>query len=168
MTLRRFPHAGVGVLAATICVAVSGCAGAGAEPGAAAFVHDHAASVALAAAAVRGADARLERLQAPASAAQLAALERAAAGARRDVVGVSEWDVGEKGEEEDLEQAQREVTEGATRLVSAMSALQAYAGAPRAAALARYRSERARGREQWNQGVGQLWYLAHRSQPPTV
>jgi len=166
MTRRSFSRAGVAGALATGAVALAGCAGA--EPGAAKFVREHAASLAPAAAAVRRAEAQAAGLHAPLRGAQKASLEHAAALARRSVVGVSEWSVAEKGQEENLEQAEREVTEGAARLVTAMSALQVYGATPSPASLARYSSERARGREQWNQGIGQLWYLAHRADPPTI
>jgi hypothetical protein len=76
---------------------------------------------------------------------------------------------GEEGaEEEDLPRAETEATEAAGELASATSALQAYARAPSAAALASAQSELARGREQWNESISQLWYLAHASSPPIV
>ena len=56
---------------------------------------------------------------------------------------------------------------GANDLAAAISALRAYARAPSAAGLARYQSELPHGREEWNQGISQLWYLAHKSNPPT-
>ena len=60
------------------------------------------------------------------------------------------------------------MTEGAAELAAAASALQAYAHAPSAAELADYASKLASGRTQWNEGISQLWYLAHASHPPTV
>jgi len=167
MTHRSFSTAGVAGAVAS-CIALAGCAGAGAEPGAATFVRDHAVALAPAAAAVRRAEAQAAGLQLPLRDAQRTPLVHAAALARRSVVGVSEWSVDEKGQEEDLEQAEREVTEGAARLVNAMAALQVYTASPSSASLARYSAELARGREQWNQGIGQLWYLAHRADPPRI
>ena len=102
----------------------------------------------------------------------MARLARAAAEAHGDAAQASAWSVagrGEEGaEEEDVPRAETQVTEGAGELVSAMAALQAYARAPSAASLARYKSRLASGKAQWNEGISQLWYLAHASDPPTL
>lgn len=111
---------------------------------------------------------------APESASQLKRLARAAASARRAAVHAGEWSVaagGEGGgaeEEEDLPRAETQATEGANELARAVAALQTYARAPSAAALARYQNKLASGREQWDEGISEIWHLAHRSNPPTV
>jgi hypothetical protein len=43
-----------------------------------------------------------------------------------------------------------------------------YALAPRASALAGYQSKLANGRVSWNEGISQLWYLAHETSPPRL
>lgn len=128
-----------------------------------------------AAAATNAVELRASRLSgAPASASQLKRLARAAASARRAAVYAGEWSVaagGEGGgveEEEDLPRAETQVTEGANELARAVAALQAYARAPSAAALARYQNRLASAREEWDEGISEIWHLAHRSNPPTV
>jgi hypothetical protein len=156
------------IAAAAVCVLFAGCASTGAEPGASAFFTAHAAAARSAATAADAAQAEFSKLSPAPTAMQLEALTRAAATAHRDLVIVSEWNTLQGGEEEDLQQSEIEVTEGATHLAGAMAALRIYASAPRRAALARYRSELAFGRSRWNEGIVQLWYLAHRSGAPTV
>ncbi len=147
---------------------LAGCAAAGAEPGAASFFAGHEASATRAAAAARAAESQMAALGATPTEPRLEALALAAARARRSLVAVSEWDTAQEGEEEDLVQAESEVTEGATDLANAMSALRAYASTPKPASRARYERERARGRALWNEGIVELWYLAKRSNPATV
>ena len=149
-------------------VALAGCATGSADPGADGFVRVHAAAAQRAAAAASALQAGVASLSRPPSASQLQALEVQARRARREIVPATEWDVNESGEEEDLSQAELELNEGAGSLMSASAALRAYARDPSASRLALYESELAHGRERWNQGVRQLWYLAHRAGPPTV
>jgi hypothetical protein len=146
----------------------AGCASSSAQLGATAFLNEHVAAAARAAAATKAVEAEVSRLSSSPTRPQLERLARAAGKGHRNVVQAGEWNVAEGGEEEDLPHAEAEVTEGANELANAMSALLAYARAPRAAALARYESELARGREQWNEGISQLWYLAHTAHPPTL
>jgi hypothetical protein len=145
----------------------AGCASSSAQKGATSFLSEHVVGVARAAAATKAVEAEVSRLSSSPTRPQLERLARAAAKGHRNLVPASEWNVAE-GEEEDLPQAEAEVTEGANELANAMSALLAYARAPSGAALARYESELAHGREKWNGGISQLWYLAHESNPPTV
>lgn len=145
----------------------AGCASTSARTDATAFLSEHLAAIRSAAIATRAVEAEVSRLSSPPSRLQLERLTPVAAKGHRSVVGASEWDVAE-GEEEDLPQAEAEVTEGANELAHATSALLAYARAPGTAALTRDESELAHGREKWNGGISQLWFLAHESNPPTV
>ena len=102
-------------------------------------------------------------------------LAHAAAQARRSSVRAGEWNVAKSGEggeegveEEDLPRAETEATEAANQLSGAMSALEAYTRAPSAAALARYESKLAHGREVWDESISEIWHLAHGSSPPIV
>jgi hypothetical protein len=163
--LKRRPAA----LVAVAALVFAGCSSS-AQPGASGFVGEHVAGAASAAAATKGVETDVSRASsAPTARQQLDRLARAAGGARREDVRASEWNVAPEGaEEEDLPRAESQATEGADELAHAMSAAQAYARAPSAAALARYEGALARGRERWNEGISQIWYLAHRSNPPTV
>ncbi len=155
-------------MATLAALTFAGCASSSAQMGATAFLDEHVAGATRAAAATKAVEAEASRLSSPPTQPQLEQLARTAGQGHRNVVQVGEWNVAEGGEEEDLPHAKAEVTEGANELANAMSALLAYARAPRAAALARYESELARGREQWNEGISQLWYLAQEPHPPTV
>ncbi len=155
-------------MATVAALTFAGCASSSAQVGATAFLNEHAARAARTAAATKAVEAEVSRLSSSPTRPQLERLARAASEAHRNVVQAGEWNVADGGEEEDLPRAEAEVTEGANELANAMSALLAYARAPSAAALARYESELAHGRERWNEGISQLWYLAHESNPPTV
>ncbi len=140
--------------------------------GASAFLDEHAAVAARVALATRAVELQVVHLGRVPASAQLRSLARAAAQARTELLRASGWAVAGQGqegaEEEDVPRAETQVTEGAGELAGAMSALQSYARAPGAAALARYQSRLAQERAQWNEGIAQLWHLAHRSHPPTV
>lgn len=156
-------------MAAFAALTFAGCGPGEVQMDATAFVNEHAAAATRASTAAKAVEAQVSRLSTPPTKMQLERLARIAAEGRRNVVQVSEWNVaGEGGEEEDLPRAEAEVTEGANDLTDAMSAVKIYAHTRTAAALARYVSELADGREQWNVGISQLWFLAHRSNPPTV
>jgi hypothetical protein len=160
---------------AGLAAALAGCASSSIQTDATVFVSEHAGAAERAAAVIKTVEADASRLSSPPSNGQLERLARAAAAAHSNVVQASEWDVakagegGEEGaEEEDLPRAETEAAEGANELAHAMSALQAYVRAPSAAALARYDGELAHGREQWDESITQLWYLAHASGPPII
>jgi len=155
-------------MATVVAFLFAGCASSSDQMDAARFVNEHVAGTARAATATKALEADVSRLSSSPTGPQLERLARAAREGRRNVVQVGEWNVAEGGEEEDLPRAEAEVTEGANELANAMSALLGYARAPTAAALTRYESELAHGREEWNGGISQLWYLAHESNPPTV
>jgi len=140
--------------------------------GASTFRGDHGAAAERIATATRAVAADVERLSSHPSSAQLTSLARAAALARRELLAAGEWAVagqGEEGaEEEDVPRAETQVTEAATEIAAAMAALQDYARSPSAAVLARYDSKLAPARQQWNEGIFQLWYLAHAARAPTL
>jgi hypothetical protein len=155
-------------MATVAALTFAGCASSSAQLGATAFLNEHVAAAARAAAATKAVEAEVSRLSSSPTRPQLERLARAAGKGHRNVVQAGEWNVAEGGEEEDLPLAETEVTGGAKELANAISALRAYARAPSAAALARCESELAQGREKWNAGISELWYLAHESNPPTV
>lgn len=167
MTARRF-HGRATILLVLASALLAGCSAAGAEPNALSFFEGHAASATRAATAARLAEARIRALPPKPTEAQLQAVALAAARARRSLIAVSEWGTGQEGEEEDLVQSETEIVEGATRMADAMSALRSYASTPRPASRARYEEELAGGRELWNEGVVELWYLAKHTGPATV
>jgi hypothetical protein len=140
--------------------------------GASTFRGDHGAAAARVAAATKDVEADVARLSSHPSSAQLLDLAHAAALARRELVAAGEWAVagqGEEGaEEEDVPRAETQVTEAATEMAGAMTALQGYARAPSTAALSRYASKLAPARQQWDEGISQLWFLAHAAGAPTV
>jgi len=159
-------------MAAVAALACAGCASSSPQTAATRFRDEHSAEASRVAAAVKAVQLEVARLSSSPARSQLGRLGQAVGQARRDAVQAGEWNVagrGEEGaEEEDVPRAEGQVTEVADEMASAFSALQAYARAPSAVALARYRSELANGRSQWDEGISQLWYLAHASNPPTV
>jgi hypothetical protein len=172
----RLQRRGGRAIATLAVIALSGCATSSQQTAASTFVGEHLQGAARAAAAVRAGEAELAQLPIRPTRAQLERLARTARAGRGEVAAAGEWHTveisaessEEGGEEEDLPRAETQATQGATELATAMSDLQAYARAPSASALSRYRSELAGGREQWNEGISQLWYLAHTSHAPTV
>lgn len=160
------------VIAVIAGVVLAGCASGSPQTGAVAFRDEHAVAAARVATAAKTVALEISRLAATPTRTQLTLLARDAAQAQRDAAQADEWSVagrGEEGaEEEDVPRAETQVTEGAGELAAAMSAAQAYARAPSTAPLAQYRSRLAGGQTQWNEGIAQLWYLAHASDPPTV
>lgn len=168
----RWLHGRLTGLAALAVLLLTGCASGSPQTGASTFVTEHGAAPASVVSATRAVESAVSQLSSQPTRGQLGSLADVAAQAHRDLVAASEWNVagrGEEGaEEEDVPRAETQVTEGAGELAGAMSALSSYARAPRAAALASYRSRLAFGRTQWNEGISELWYLAHDSHPPTV
>lgn len=174
MSTRRLHLRLLAILAAG-ALALAGCGSSDIQSDATAFLGEHAATATTAAAAVRTVEADLGELSNPPSRQQLGRLSRATSRARATTARASEWEVsksaegGEEGaEEEDLPRAETEATSAATELAGAMLALQAYVRAPSVATLDRYRGEFAPAREKWDESISQLWYLAHRRDPPTV
>jgi len=163
-------------IAVALTIALVGCATSSPQTGASTFLAEHLSGAARAAAAVKGAELGLAQLPSSPTRGQLAQLRRSVSAGRGDVAAAGEWHTAavsaasaeEGGEEEDVPRAETQVTEGATELATALSALQSYARAPSAHALASYRSELTAGREQWDEGIAQLWHLAHMSNAPTI
>ncbi len=159
-----------------LVVALAGCATSSPQTAARTFVDEHLNEASRVAAAIKDDELGLRELPPRPSRAQLARLLRTVSTGRRDVVAAGEWhtvavsaaSAEEGGEEEDIPRAETQATEGASKLATALSALQSYARAPSAPALASYRSELAAGREQWNEGIAQLWHLAHMPSAPTI
>jgi len=107
-----------------------------------------------------------------ASKARLQQLARAAAQARRAADRASEWGAPGNGEgseeEEDLPRAESQLTSGAGELARAVAAIQTYARAHSASTLGSYRSKLESAREQWDDGITEIWHLAQESGPPTL
>ncbi len=162
----------LGAIVAVAALGLAGCASSTIQTAATAFIDEHATVATRAAAATKVVEADVSRLSSAPTRSQLQRLARAAAQGHRDIVLAGEWNVSEAGEagveEEDLPRAETETTDGADELADAVSAVQAYARAPDASARASFERELARGREQWNEGIAQVWYLAHESDPPIV
>ncbi len=162
-------------MVAAAILGLAGCASSGIQTEASEFVDQHGAAAIRAAAATLATEREASALSSPPDQSTSQRLARAAARARHETVQASDWSVGGGGgegggvdEEEDLPRAEAQVTEAARELASALSAVQTYARARSAAALARYRGKLARGREQWDEGISEIWHLAHRANPPTV
>jgi hypothetical protein len=154
---------------AVAALTFTACGSSSSQTDASAFLKAHLAGATRVAGSTRAVQAEVSRLSSAPAQRRAQRLMRAAAVGHRDLVQASEWNVAaEGGEEEVLPRAEAGVTEGATELAHAMTALQAYVRAPSAAALLRYERELARGREQWNEGIAQIWYLAGKANPPTV
>lgn len=153
-------------------LALAGCAASSARNGARDYLGEHAAAAARVAAATKAVELEVSRLPSSPLRSRLARLARGAGEARGDGAVAGAWSVAggdEEGtEDEDVARAETEVAEGAKELAGAMALVQAYARAPSAGALRRYESELASGRAQWNEGVTELWYLAHAAHPPIV
>jgi hypothetical protein len=149
-------------------LAADGCAEGSASPGAGVFFREHAAQARSATAAMRQFEAALVSLELRPTAAVAQEVALQARRAKRRVTPATEWQITESGEEENLSQAELEINEGAKGFLSVIDALRAARRAPGAHALAGYRAQIARAREQWNQGTRQLWYLAHGGSSPQV
>lgn len=152
-------------------LACAGCAAGSPQTGAKDFYEEHATAASSIAAATRAVEGEVS-LPTPPTKSQLATLAGAVSQAHTSLEQVSGWKIagqGEEGaEEEDVPRAETQVAEGAEELLSAMSALGSYARAPTASTLAHYNSKLASGRISWNEGISQLWYLAHKSTPPKL
>jgi hypothetical protein len=165
----------LGAVLASAALALTACASSSIQSDASSFLEEHASTATRAAAATRAVEAQVAHLSRTPDDTQLSALAATAAKARRATLRASEWDISKSGEggeegaeEEDLPRAETEATEAADELARAMSVLETYTRRPSAAALARYRSKLAHGREVWNESISQLWYLAHEPHPPDV
>jgi hypothetical protein len=162
----------LGPLLAVAALACAGCASGSPQTGAKSFYDEHAAVVTSVAAATMAVEAGLSHLPSVPTQSQLATLARQATKAHASLAQVSGWKIagqGEEGaEEEDIPRAETQVAEGAEELLGAMSAVESYAQAPSTSTLAHYNNKLANGRTSWNEGIAQLWYLAHKSTPPKL
>jgi hypothetical protein len=164
----RFPRHGAQLLAiAMAATALVGC-GATTERGSEAFYREHSGEAARTAEATRALADEVAGLPAKPSAAQLEALAVEEHRTRRDLLAAAKWTVAENGEEEGVSQAEKEIYEATGALLKAMSDIRLYAQTRRPADLVGYRIEQASGREYWNQGITELWYVAHKSAPPKI
>jgi hypothetical protein len=156
-------------LAVVVAIGCAGCARSQMRISSQEFLSEHQNAAVAAAAAMRAADLAASSLRGSPTAAELAALTHDASQARRRMRAVSEWSVSEGGEEEDVPRAEGELVEASDEFVTAMSSLLSYGRAPAQATLAVYRQDLARGREKWNEGIGELWHVGGRSgSAPTV
>lgn len=167
------------LLAGAVCaLALSACSSDAASSAADRYVSEHESGATRAASAVRTLEGALRRARPDAEASRRQELERAAELARRAAVRAGEWssagsgEAGSEGEpgseDEDLPRAEAQVTEGADQLAQAAVSVEAYERRAKPSARALSEAQLARGRELWNEGITQLWFLAHRRNPPTV
>jgi uncharacterized protein with von Willebrand factor type A (vWA) domain len=153
---------------AGLALVLGGCASTSAEPEANKFYADHHQAATVAAAAVNSMKAALASLPAHPTLEQRQALQVAAVRAKRRMTAPSEWAGPERGEEEDLQQAETEVSEGAQDVLKAIRSLRSYARTGDSADLQSYTSQFRTAGEKWNEGVIQLWHLAGKHGPPTI
>ncbi|MGO9487424.1 MAG: hypothetical protein ACLQBB_00155 [Solirubrobacteraceae bacterium] len=149
-------------------LALAGCGSGSSEPGTDTFFDQHSAAANRTAIEARTLEGEVARLSTPPTAEQLGRLEVQARRARRFFLPASQWAGPEQGEEEDLGRAETEISEGGDDLLNAAAALRSYSRAPTPAALARYRSQLGIARQHWNEGVTELWFLAHKHGPPLI
>jgi hypothetical protein len=159
-------------LAAVGGLLLAGCSTGSPQTDAASFLNEHATAARSLVSMTRAVGAEVAGLTGSPAASQLAGIARAAGEAHDAALKDSEWNVpgaGEEGaEEEDVPRAGTQVTEGAGELAKAMSDLKSYTKSPNTAALRHYKGKLANARVEWNEGIAQLWYLAHRSHAPTI
>jgi hypothetical protein len=150
----------------------AGCASGSPQMGAKSFYEEHAKDSAGIAATTRAVELAIPHLTALPTPSQRRMLAADASQAHARLMQVGAWKVagqGEEGaEEEDVPRAETQVAEGAEQLAAAMSSLGSYVLLPKGVTLAKYRSELASGRTSWNEGISQLWYLAHERMPPKL
>lgn len=154
-------------LLALLAIALGGC-GATTEPESNKFRSEHTAEAERVATATKAVGAAIGALGSSPSKAQLEALAVDAHKARRALLAADGWNQLEDGEEEGVSQAEREIHEGAGALLTAMSEVRLYSQNRSPAALAAYRTQLAAGREYWNQGITQLWYIAKKPNAPRL
>jgi len=154
-------------LLAVGAIALTGC-GATTERGSEAFYREHAGEAAEAAAATRALAANVAGLPATPSAKALEALAVDEHRTRRDLLAAAKWTVIESTEEEGVSQAEKEISEATGALLKAMTDIRIYTHDRRPVALADYNKELALGREYWDQGISELWHVAHKTAPPKI
>lgn len=148
-------------------IVLTGC-GATVERGADTFQREHGVEARGAAQALHGVSAAVAVLGTTPTRAQLETVALEVHRAHRKLLAADDWTPLEDGEEEGVSQAEREIHEGAAALLKAMTDLRLYTQSNSPAALKAYRQDLAGGREYWNQGIRQLWYIAKLSGPPTI
>jgi hypothetical protein len=152
-----------------VAITTAGCGSTGAQPGVSSFFREHAQQVARVGASTREVEAKVRALAKVPTKQQLTGVTKAAQQADEHIDEArSGWSAFESGEEEELFTIETQLVEGASELKSAMAAIVTYAGNPEAAALLPYNAHIKSGREKWNEGISQLWYLVKRPHPPTV
>lgn len=153
-------------------ITCGGCASGSPQMGAKSFYEEHAQAATRIAAATKTVELGVSRLPASPARTQLSTLAVEALRARTRLTEVGRWTVrgeGEEGaEEEDIPRAETQVAEGAEALAAAMSSLASYTSMPEKVVLARYQNRLSSGRTSWNEGISQLWYLAHESKSPRL
>lgn len=162
----------LGVLAAAAALGLAGCASSSLQSEASQFVGEHRLAATRAARATKAVEQQASVHSRATDSAGLEGLGQSARTARRKLVQAGEWAAAGGGmegvEEEDLPRAESQITEAADELAGAMAAIQAYVRTPRAAILARYESRLLKGREQWDEGISELWHLARAADPPLL
>jgi outer membrane murein-binding lipoprotein Lpp len=151
---------------------LAGCSNGSPQTGAASFLEEHSRAATDLAQMTRTVAADVGGLAGAGTSAQLTRLARASGETHDYAVKAGEWNIpgaGQEGaEEEDVPRATAQVIEGAGELAKAMAYLKTYARTPRTLALRHYKGSLANARIEWNEGIAQLYYLAHRSHAPTL
>jgi outer membrane murein-binding lipoprotein Lpp len=151
---------------------LAGCSNGSPQTGAASFLEEHSRAATHLAQMTRAVAADVGRLAGAGTSSQLTQLARTAGETHDYAIKASEWNIpgaGEEGaEEEDVPRATTQVTEGAGEVAKAMTYLKTYASTSRTLALRHYKGRLANARTEWNEGIAQLYYLAHRSHAPTL
>jgi hypothetical protein len=151
---------------------LAGCSNGSPQTSAASFLEEHSHAATDLAQMTRAVAADVGGLAGGGTSSQLTRLARAAGETHDYAVKASEWSIpgaGQEGaEEEDVPRATSQVTEGAGEVAKAMAYLKSYASTPRTLALRHYKGRLANARIEWNEGIAQLYYLAHRSHAPTL
>ncbi len=146
---------------------LAGC-GSASEPGANTFLREHGGEARHAAALVSALSVAVKTLPATPSGAQLQAIAVDGHMAHRALLAASNWTVSEDGEEEGVSQAEKEIHEGTEALLNAAVDIHLYSLRARPRSLAAYRRELAAGREYWDQGITELWFVAKKPSPPRI
>lgn len=153
-------------------LALAGCSGSSVQGEASTFIQEHGAAARRMAATTRTLEREASSVSRSIVASRSRRLARTAVTDHREVVLAGEWNPVQGAEaaieDEDLPRAESQVTDGADQLRSAVASIEAYVRLPRASTLARYEGELSRAREQWNEGISEVWFLARRAGPPTI
>ncbi len=167
MRRRQLESISIAATLAAGVLALAGC-GSAAEPGAHTFLREHGNEARTTAALLSTLATAVNGLSGRPSGAQLQTLALDGHRVHRALLAASDWTVSEDGEEEGVSQAEKEIHEGSEALLNAAADIHLYSLRVRPASLAAYRRELAAGREYWNQGITQLWYVAKKPGPPKI